>query len=97
MGNIQRYTPVTLYPKAPLYDIIIIADMHGTIGRNEISNTKCNEIKNIAILPLWHACSKPARRQDNVRGIRNVKIARFENIVLLLHPHVDVPYSLVVT
>ena len=26
MGNIQRYTPVTLYPKAPLYNIIIIVD-----------------------------------------------------------------------
>ena len=25
--------------------------------------------------------------------VRNVKITLFENIVLLLHPHVDVPYS----
>ena len=29
--------------------------------------------------------------------VRNVKIALFEKIILLLHPHVDVPYSLVVT
>ena len=28
--------------------------------------------------------------------VRNVKISLFEKIVLLLHPHVDVPYSLVV-
>ena len=26
VGNIQRYTPDTLYPKAPLYNIIIIVD-----------------------------------------------------------------------
>ena len=25
--------------------------------------------------------------------VRNVKIALFENIVLLFHPHVDVPYT----
>ena len=37
----------------------------------------------------------PGLRCDG--GIRNVKIALFEKIVLLLHPHVDVPYSLVVT
>ena len=29
--------------------------------------------------------------------LRNIEIALFEKIVLLLHPHVDVPYSLVVT
>ena len=29
--------------------------------------------------------------------VRNVKIALFGKIVLLLHPHVDVPCSLVVT
>ena len=28
---------------------------------------------------------------------KNVKIALFEKIILLLHQHVDVPYSLVVT
>ena len=28
--------------------------------------------------------------------VGNVKIALSENIALLLHPHVDVPYSLVV-
>ena len=26
LGNIQRYTPITLYPTAPLYNIIIIFD-----------------------------------------------------------------------
>ena len=31
------------------------------------------------------------------RTIRNVKIALFEKIVLLLHPRVDVPFGLVVT
>ena len=30
-------------------------------------------------------------------AVRNVKIALFEKIILLLHPPVDVPYSLVVT
>ena len=89
MGNIQRYTPVTLYPKAPVYNIFIIVDtvlkamphvtmafnvakivparasltisltkslrVAGPLGRNEISNTKGNEVNNIAILPLWHA------------------------------------------
>ena len=29
--------------------------------------------------------------------VRNVKIALFEEIVLLLQPHVDIPYSFVVT
>ena len=38
MGNSQRYTPITLYTKAPLYNIIIIVD--ADFGRNEISNTK---------------------------------------------------------
>ena len=66
--NIQRYTPITLYPKEPLYNIIIIVD---TVlkSRNEILNTRSNEINNIAILPLWHARSRPARRQANVHGI----------------------------
>ena len=55
------------------------------------------------ISPHCHAWPRPARRQANVRGIqknpavRNVKMALFENIVLLLHPPVDVPYSLAIT
>ena len=32
-----------------------------------------------------------------IDGKKNVTIALFEKIVLLLHPRVDVPYSLVVT
>ena len=28
--------------------------------------------------------------------VRNVNIALYQNIALLLHPHVDVPYSVVV-
>ena len=47
----QYTAPVTLYPKAPLYNIIIIVDT----GGNKISNTKGNEVNNIAILSLWHA------------------------------------------
>ena len=31
-----------------------------------------------------------------IDGKKRFKIALFEKIVLLLHPHVDVPYSLVV-
>ena len=68
MGNIQRYTPVTLYPKEPPYNKIIIVD---------------------AILRQLRA--------RHTSTVRNVKIAIFENIVLLLHPHVEVPYSWVVT
>ena len=45
--------PVRLYPKAPLYNIIIIVDTR-YLGRNEISNTKSNQVNNIAILPFWH-------------------------------------------
>ena len=60
VGNIHRYTPIRLYPEAPLYNIITIVDT--VLGRNEISNTKGNEVNNIAILTLWHAWSRPARR-----------------------------------
>ena len=49
--------------------------------------------------PGMHDQSLPATRLTCVHTstVINVTIALFENIVLLLHPHVDVPYSLVVT
>ena len=42
-----------------------------------------------------HDQGLPAARLTST--VRNVKITLFEKIVLLLHPHVDVPYRLVVT
>ena len=47
-----------------------------------------------------HNQGLPAARLLRARltsTVRNVKIARFEKIILLLNRHVDVPYSLVVT
>ena len=64
--EIQRYTLITLHPKAPLYNIIIIVDT--VLRQKEILNTKNIEVNNIAILPLWHERPMPARRQSNVRG-----------------------------
>ena len=53
-------------------------------------------ISNLSILPPWHARPMPERGR-HTSTVRNVKMALLEKIVLLLHPHVDVPYSLVVT
>ena len=39
----------------------------------------------------------PGHRTRHTSTVGNVKIALSEKIVLLLHPRVDVPYSLVVT
>ena len=44
-----------------------------------------------------HDQDLPAARLTCAAMVGNVKIALFKNIVLLLHPYVDVPYSLVVT
>ena len=41
------------------------------------------------------AKSRPG--SNTASTVRNVEIALIEKIVLLLHPRVDVPYSLVVT
>ena len=80
------YTPITLYPSASLYTIIIIFD---TV--NEFVNSKDNEFNSAAIALLWHP---PAM----LCGVQiNVNIALSENIVLLLYRHVDVLCSLVVT
>ena len=46
---------------------------------------------------MTKACPAPSKRVRHTSTVRNVKIALFEKIVLLFHPHVDVPYSLVVT
>ena len=90
-GNIQRYTPITLHPKAPLYNIIIIV--------HTILSQKQNFKREKQLSQQYHhiaslACTTKAQHTSTVR---NVKITIFEKIVLLLHPHVDVPYSLVVT
>ena len=95
MGNIQRYTPVRLYPKAPLYSIIIIVD---TVLRQN-RNIQTRKVMKSTLSPYchfgMHDQGLPTTSARHTSTVRNVKIALFENIVLLLHPHVDVPYSLV--
>ena len=85
MGNIQRYTPVTLYPKAPLYNIIIIVDRV-----KAETKFQTRKVMKSTISPYCHFGMHD-------QGMSTARIALFEKIVLLLHPHVDVPYSLVVT
>ena len=60
-------TPITLYPTAPLYDIIIIFD---TVGRNEFVNAKNNEFNSAAISLLWHPSAMLCGIQINVAGIQ---------------------------
>ena len=71
------------------------------LGRNDFANAKYNEFNSAAISLLGHPPPMLCRGQINVAGItatvEHVKIALSEKIALLLHPHVDVPYSLVVT
>ena len=88
--RITRYSPIRLYPTAPLYNIFIIYDTVGQLGRKETVNTKNNEFNRAAIFRLW-LC----RGQINVTGIEgstltvgHLKIALSEQISLLLHPHV---------
>ena len=50
VGNIQRYTQVTLYPKAPLYNIIIIVD---TVLRQK-RNFKTRKVMESTISPYCH-------------------------------------------
>ena len=85
--------------KAPLYNIIIV----DTVRRQKrFFKHENNEVNNIArhiatLACMVKACPPPGKRARHISTIRNVKIAPFENVVLLLHPRVDVPYSLVVT
>ena len=67
--NIHRYTPITLYPTAPLYNIIIIFDTV-LIGRNEFVNAKDNEFNSAAISLLWHPPAMLCGVQINVAGIQ---------------------------
>ena len=73
------------------------------LGRNEFVNAKDNEFNSAAISLLWHPPAMLCGVQINVAGIGptatvgNVEIALSEKIALLLHRHVDVPCSLVVT
>ena len=55
---------------------------------------------NSTVLPSFHFGVNPqgfAAARPTWPAYGNVKIVLSEKIVLLLHPHVDVPYSLVVT
>ena len=72
------------------------------LGRNEILNTKHIEFNSVVISVLWHEPPMLCRGQINVAGMHttavgNVKLSLSENMALLLHTHVDVPCSLVVT
>ena len=49
---LPRYTPITLYPTAPLYNIIIIFDT--VLRQKGILNMKNNEFNSAALFPLWH-------------------------------------------
>ena len=68
-----QYTPITLYPTAPLYNIVIIFDAVLRQKRNFL-NTKNNEFNSVAIFPLWHVSPRLALM------VGNVKIALSENI-----------------
>ena len=57
---------------------------------------KNNEFIGAAIFPLWHESSRLRHCQTNV-PVGKVKRDLSENIVSLLRPHADVPYSLVVS
>ena len=60
---------------------------------------------NLTVLPSFHfgmnhqsfAAAGPTCRARHTSMVGNVKMVVSEKIVLLLHPHVDVPYSSVVT
>ena len=66
------------------------------LGRNKILNTKNNEFNSAAIFPVWHEMPRLRRGQINVAGMK-LEMALSEKIALLLHRHVDIPCSLVVT
>ena len=62
---------------------------------------KNNEFNSAAIFSVWHELPMLRRGKINVAGIRSLDGRKLENssekIALLLHRHVDVPCSLVVT
>ena len=65
-----------------------------------MSRLSISKLKRPCLLPSevflgWQSCS--ILLNQNTTAVGNVKIALPENIALLLHPHVDVPWSLVVT
>ena len=81
---------------APLYNVIIIFDMVVMQKRN-FKHEKY-EFVSVAILRLSQHHQGFCAARIHTSTIGNVKIARSEIlIVLLLHPHADVSYSLVVT
>ena len=64
------YTPITLYPTAPLYSIIIIYDT--LLRQRQKINTKDIELNSVAISVLWHELPRLWRGQINVTGIRRL-------------------------
>ena len=93
--------PITLYHTAPLYNVMILYD---TILRQK-RNFKTRKIMNSTLLP----CSQFGMNSQGFSAARLTwpglgrrqgklkNIALSENIASLLHRHVDVPCSLVVT
>ncbi len=64
------YTPITLHPTAPLYNIIIII-LYDTILRQKRNfKHEKNEFNCAAIFPVWHELPMLRSGQINVVGIR---------------------------
>ena len=86
-------------PKRHFIIIILVVDTVLRQKRNfKHEKQLSQQYRHIATLACTtKACPPPGQRARHTSTVRNVKIALFENIVLLLHPHVDVPYSFVVT
>ena len=62
------------------------------LGRNKFLNKTYNEVNTAAISLLWHA--PPVLCRDrHTSTVGNVTIALSEQIALLLHPHVDIPFK----
>ena len=56
---------------------------------------QCCHLANLA--GTANALPRPIDSGRHTSTVGNLKIALSENIALLLHPHVDIPFSLVVT
>ena len=86
-----------------LHHFTIIIIIFDTVLRQKlILYAKDNEFNSAAISLLWHLPTAKSLPRPDLRGrhtatVGNVNIALSENIALLLHLHVDVSYSLVVT
>ena len=77
VGNIQRYTSITLCPTAPLYNLIIIF-YTVLLGRNEIkkkNETVLIQQCRVAISLSTLACDVSPATGRHTETVRNLKIA----------------------